>query len=492
VHIEAFIDDLPENVEVDWDMSARQGSIYFTDGAFAGGLGEAFVLATTMNEADTTTYINSLDIDPTVCMTTYSEYEEAIDDRYWPGTTLENNLKATYCRNPELNTALDDYVVFREGTGDTVFTARIRELHSVDISLVDEIGFAEIQFTPGVTTDRQLYVRSEDVDPGDDNLILVELSELPNSVGDNYFRAEYNRITNFYSFESSEIIDFIDVYYGTRDTTSQTLNWTLSYDLDDIHEGFLEFVISSNFEIGVVIQQSNARYAGWMEVTGIRFDYLFFGPGDLPTTYDIGYYITRIDIDIHTLPWPGGNDINGIFGIYTLKNNPADLVGPALAAPPNAYIPEWTFMLCDFQQFAVFVDWDVGITLRSAPAELDIGLFPTVAIVLDFSLVVDFWWNEAHTINLGTIGVVPFPFPYARIDGTIELNPHPDYIENSPMHLLPFAGGPLVTFALDDSAWEFHLAHLNPLEGPHWHIPLTLSINVPGTHNFGDHCDPTP
>jgi hypothetical protein len=234
---------------------------------------------------------------------------------------------------------------------------------------------------------------------------------LPNSVGENYFRADYNRITNEYSFESSEIIDFIDVYYGTRDTTSQTLNWKkflladlpesaeLSFDLDSIHEGFLEFVISSNFEIGVVIQQNNARYAGWIEVTGIRFDYLFFGPGDLPTSYDIGYYITRIDIDIHTLPWPGGNEINGIFGIYTLKNNPDDLAGPALAAPAMAYIPEWTFMLCDFTQFAVFVDWDVGITLRTAPAELDIGLFPTVAIVLDFSIVLDFWWNEAHTIT---------------------------------------------------------------------------------------------
>jgi hypothetical protein len=503
-HIEAYIDSLPENVDVDWDMSDRYGSISFSDGTFSGGLGEAFVLATTMDESATTTYINSLDNDPTICMTAYSEYEATIDARYWPGTTLENNLEATYCRNPELNTNNDDYIVFRSGDNETLFTTRIRELHSVEVSLENEIGFAEIQFTSGVTTDRELYIRTEDVDPADDDLVLVELSELPNSVGDNLFLVNYNRVSNIYSFDSSEVIDFIDFYLGTRETTSQTLTWykfliadlpeemDLSFDLEDISEGFLEFVVSSNFEVGVAIQNLNARYAGWIELTGIRFDYLFFGPGDLPSSYDIGYYITRIDIDIHTLPWPGSNEINGIFGIYTLKNNPDDLVGPAFEAPDVAYIPEWTFMLCDFTQFALFVDWDVGITIRSAPAELDIGLFPTVAIVLDFSIVLDFWWNEAHTINLGTIGGVPFPPPYARIDGTIELNPIPDYIQNSPIHILPFASSGIVTFALDDSAWTFHLAHLNPIEGPHWHIPLTLSINVPGAHNFGDHCDPTP
>jgi hypothetical protein len=501
VHVEAFIDSLPENLNVEWDMGDREGSISFTDGSFAGGLGEAFLLATTMDEPTTEAYINSLDIDPTVCMTAYSAYEAEIDSRYWPGTTLADNLESTYCRNPELNTALDDYVIFRSGTGDTVFAARIRELHSVEVSLANEIGFAEIEFTPGVTTDRQMYIRAEDVDPADDDLVLVELSELPNSGGTNLFRADYDRVANEYSFESSEIIDFIDVYYGTRDTTSQTLTWykflladlpesaELSFDLDSISEGFLEFVISSNFEIGIAIQDSNARYAGWIELTGIRFDYLFFGPGDLPSSYDIGYYITRIDIDIHTLPWPGGNDINGIFGIYTFKNNPDDLVGPAFGAPAAAYIPEWTFILCDFTQFALFVDWDVGISIDAAPPELEIGLFPTVVVVLDFSLVVDYWWNSAHTINLGTIGIVPFPPPYAHIDGTIELNPVPDYTENSPIHILPFADTGIITMALDDSTWEFHLGHLWPPELIHWHIPLTLEINV---HDFGDHCDPTP
>jgi hypothetical protein len=492
VYFEAYIDSLPENVDSDWDMSSRDGTISFTDAGFTGGLGEAFILATTMDEASTTAYINSLDINPSICMTSYSDYEAEIDERYWPSATLSDNLRDTYCRNPELNTATDDYVVYRSGAGETVFTVRIRELHEVDIHVPNEVGFAEIEFTPGVTTDRQLYIRSEDVDGGDDDLILVELSELPNDAGDNTFRADYDRTSNEYSFESSEIIDFIDVYIGTRSPTSQSLTWykflladlpesaELSFDLDDTTAGFLEFDISSNFEVGLAIQASNGRYAGWIELTGIRFDYEFYGPGELPSSYDIGYYIVRIDIDIHTLPWPGGNDINGIFGIYKFKNNPEDLVGPGFGAPATAYIPDWTFILCDFTQFAVFVDWDVGISIDTAPPELEIGLFPTVAVVLDFSLVVDYWWNTAHTINLGTIGIVPFPPPYAHIDGTIELNPTPDYTENSPIHILPFADTGIITMDLDDDDWEFHLGHLWPPELSHWHIPLTLSIDVPG------------
>jgi hypothetical protein len=503
-HVEAFIDSLPENINADWDMSDRQASISFADGGFAGGLGEAYLLATTMDEPTTEAYINSLDNDPTVSMTTYSDYEAEIDSRYWPGTTLENNLDATYSRNPELNTNDDDYVVYRSGLGETLITARIRELHSIDVLLADEIGFAEIQFTPGITTDRQMYIRVEDVDPGDDDLKLVELSELPNSVGDNLFRVDYDTVANDYSFESSEIIDFIDVYLGTRDTTSQTLAWKkflladlpetadLSFDLDDIHEGFLEFVISSEFEIGVAIQENNGRYAGWIEVTGIRFDYLFFGPGDLATTHDIGYYIARIDIDIHTLPEMGGNTINGIFGIYTLKNNPDDLIGPAFGAPGVAYIPEWTFMLCDFTNFEFFVDWDVGIDFDILDADdedglIEIELLPIIGFEAGFRPVIDYWWNDNHEINLPLLPFPPPPVPpvfvTTLIDGKVTLNEYPDYIENSPIHLLPWTS----LGALDiniDAIWI-------PVP-PVLTIIIDMTINVPGFHDFGDHCDPTP
>ncbi|UCD18890.1 MAG: hypothetical protein JSU64_05535, partial [candidate division WOR-3 bacterium] len=173
VYTEAFIDSLPEDVNADWDLGARAVTIVFTDAAFTGGLGEAFILMTTMDETDTTNYINSLDINPADCMTSYSGYEEEIDERYWPGTTLENNLRATYCRNPELNTAQDDYFVYRTGAGDRVFTARIRELHEVDVDLGNSAGYAEIEWTPDVVLDRELYLRMEDVDLGDDDLVLA-------------------------------------------------------------------------------------------------------------------------------------------------------------------------------------------------------------------------------------------------------------------------------------------------------------------------------
>jgi hypothetical protein len=498
-HIEAYIDSLPEDVDADWDMSARTGTISFADGSFTGGLGEAFILATTMDETSTTTYIDSLDVDTSVSMTTYSAYEEAIDDRYWPGNTLENNLEDTYRRNPELNTASDDYEVFRSGADETVFTARISELHSVDINLGNNVGYAEIQFTPGVTTDRQLYLRTEDVDPADDDLTLVELSELPNTAGENLFRVDYDRTSNEYSFESSEVIDYVDVYIGTRDTTSLTKTFykflltdlpetaELSFDLDDTTEGFLEFAISSNFELGVVVQDNNGRYAGWIELTGIRFDYEFYGPGELDTTHDIGYYITRIDVDIHTLPEGGSNEINGIFGIYTLKNNPANLIGPALSAPDAAYIPEWTFMLCDFTHFRILVDWEVGISfniLSDSSGLLEIELFPTISIETGFRPVIDYWWNSQYVVDIPHIPLPPFPpFVYIWMDGSITLNEHPDYIENKPIHLIPITTLAAVEISLD-ADWDVeYVVTLN--------IEIDMTIDVPGLHRFSDHCDPS-
>jgi hypothetical protein len=287
---------------------------------------------------------------------------------------------------------------------------------------------------------------------------------------------------------------------GTRESTSQTKTWykilladlpetaELSFDLDDTSEGFLEFVISSNFELGVVVQDNNGRYAGWLEVTGIRFDYEFYGPGDLPTSHDYGYYICHIDVDLHTLPESGGNTINGIFGIYTLKNSPASLIGSSVTTPSAAYIPEWTFMLCDFTHFRVYIDWDVGIDFDifgDGDGILDIELFPDVDISIGANVMVDYWWNSQTVIEIDHIPLPPpFPFLYCWMDGSITLNEHPDYIENKPIHLLPVTTLAAVTLDID-ADWSVEY-------GVTLNIQIDMTIDVPGFHRFSDHCDPTP
>ncbi len=51
------------------------------------------------------------------------------------------------------------------------------------------------------------------------------------------------------------------------------------------------------------------------------------------------------------------------------------------------------------------------------------------------------------------------------------------------MHLLPFTTLAAVDINLD-ADWYPIVAVL--------YIEMDMTINVPGFHNFGDHCDPTP
>ena len=162
-------------------------------------------------------------------------------------------------------------------------------------------------------------------------------------------------------------------------------------------------------------------------------------------------------MDIHTLPETGGNAINGILGIYTLKDNPANLIGSTVTTPSAAYIPEWTFMLCDFTHFKVYIDWDVGIDFSifgDGDGELDIELFPTVSISIGANMMVDYWWNSQYKLDIPHIPLVPPPpFLYCWMDGSITINEHPDYIENKPIHLLPVTTLAAVTLDID-ADWD--------------------------------------
>ncbi|TLZ72563.1 MAG: hypothetical protein E6K10_02215 [Methanobacteriota archaeon] len=497
VHMEAFIDDLPENANADWDVGARTGTIAFTNSLFTGGLGEAFVLATTMNQVDTTNYINSLNIDPSVCMTTYTEYEHQIDARFWPGTVLDGDLKDLYCRNPELDTSADDYVVYRVGGGDKVFTGRIRSLNEVGVDLGNSVGSANVDFS--ATASRQLYIRSEDT--GADKLTLVELSELPNHI-----HADYSLpggAAGTFHFSDSQVIDFIDVYTGTRSPTSQTQGWkkflvkdlpssaSLVFNFGSVN-GVADFTISNTFEVGFAIQEANKRYAGWVQVTGLHFDYHLHGPGSHSTSYDIGYFIAHVHVDLHTVP--SNTAINGILGIYNLKAGPAPLTTSPPTTPANAYIPEWSFMLINFKQFLLDILWDIGVSFFSDGDILKIGLFPSVTLVADFSIVVDYWWNSGFTIDLPflLLPIPPTPSPCLGaplpwfLDGSIHLNPVPDYTENHQIHLLPWTHAFELEFDMSGSVG------FDCFDPPSWQVDVNLDVNIAGFHGPGDHGDPSP
>src|SRR4030065_435848 len=116
-------------------------------------------------------------------------------------------------------------------------------------------------------------------------------------------------------------------------------------------------------------------------------------------------------------------------------------------------------MLIDFEEFLLQIDWDLGVDFGDPI--LSVELFPSVVLVADFTIVVDFWWNSGFNIDLP-----PIPFPAIAptpclgipgpiiLEGTVHLNPVPDYTENKQIHLLPWT--PAFDFTFNPSG-EFCL-----------------------------------
>jgi len=509
-HVEIEVLDIPASVSATWNIDNQVATLSFLAGTYNEGLGDFRFLATTGEENPTTDYINSLGV-ALPSMTDYGAFTRDIDSGYWPWT-VPPRFDALYCRHPTLDTGADDYFVYRTGGGFDVIAGRLREIGVIDMDL-KSLGFADLEFSRNLVLARQLYLMMDNLDS--DWMTLAEVSRLPDGLPTNSLHAEWNTEGNHYGYTLSESIPFIDVYDGQHDSTSLTSEYmkllfqdvpssvSIDYDFGD-RNGFFDFIASSVWQLGYLNQDGSNRYVGWLRLQSLHFDYSYALPGEEPSSFDgydfaWGYRIFRLDSTLDA--WPV--DADGVLGIYNLESGLDSLDS---GTPPRAseYIPQWTFILDNFDYFAIHILWDVGIGINRGSISVDweevsvdidppsvyVGLFPSIDIVADFNLIADFWWNDQVVVSTGSIPIQPIPPVTVDLEASLTVNEVKDYVNQNPIHLWgPHTADP-ITFSTDwgsDVDWEWW----GPIPvGVNISITVDLTIDVPGFHRMGDH--PTP
>jgi hypothetical protein len=508
-HVEIEVLDIPASVSATWNIGNKEAMLSFLGGTYDEGLGDLRFLATNGTETDTTNYINSLGV-ALPSMTDYGAFTSEIDSDYWPGT-VPPRFDSLYQRHPTLDTGADDYFVSRTGGGFKMYAGRVREIGVINGDL-DDPGFADLEFSRNLVSARQLYLMMDDLDS--DEMTLAEVSRLPDGLSTNSFHAEWNSPGNHYGYTLSESIPYIDVYAGQHDSTSLTSEYiklllqnvpasvSIDYEFGD-RDGFFDFVASSVWELGLLNQDGNTRYIGWISMQSLHFDYSFALPGEEPAdpgSNDIywGYRIFRLDSTLDAI----GADADGVLGIYNLESGLDNLDS---GTPPRAseYIPQWTFILDNFDVLEVHILWDVGVgidlggfdfewdppSLSIDPPSVDVDLLPSISISADFYLMMDIWWNDQVTWTSPTITIPIWPV-FFNFGASLTINEVKDYVNQNPIHLWP-----LTTLDAIDLDWDWDSDWSVRWEGPvpvgfDADITVDLTIDVPGFHRMGDHQTP--
>ncbi len=505
-HVEIEVLDIPASFDAMWSVVNRQGSLSFLSGTYDQGLGEFRFLATTGNEAQTTGYINSLGI-VLPSMTDYGLFTRGIDDDYWPGT-VPPRFDSLYSRQPSLDTAADDYLVYRKGGGFEVYAGRLREIGDMNADLMSP-GFANLEFSRNTVLARQLYLMMDDLDS--DKMTVAEVSQLPDGLPTNFLNANWDSADKEYGYLLSETIPFIDIYDGQHDSTSLTSRYMkllfqdvpvsvfIDYNFTD-REGFFDFIASSIWQMGYLNQDGSNRYVGWLQLQSLHFDYSFALPGEEPADFDgydwdWSYRIFRLDTTLDAI----GADADGVLGIYNRKSG-LDPLDSGTTPRASEYIPQWTFILDDFDIFDIHILWDVGVGINFGGIEIDwtefsidveapsvdVLVLPSISIFADFHLIADFWWNNQIVEVLGPI-LIPFPVLSFTFNGSLTINEVKDYVNQRPMHLW----GPLTASPIIFSwGWGFDADWIWEPPSVNLKINVDLTIDVPGFHRMGDH--PTP
>jgi hypothetical protein len=502
--------DIPEGFDATWDMPNQTALVSFLDGTYDEGLGEVSFLGTTGPEANTTAYMNKLG-EGSSCMTAYTAYTQAIDDDYWPAT-VPARLDALYCRHPTLDTVADDYAVQREGSNGTddfkLLTFRARELGFLEVNWSKK-GFAELQFSRNVALDRQFYYADDDFDA--DDITLVEVAHLPDGEPTNGIRAEWDLILDnpadrFHAeYTLTETIATIDYYNGVHKFTNEsaTMRKIVLQDVPDSvvlewvfnpRNGSVDFTASNLWEVGLLDQSDGERYVAWLALQSLHFDYDLALPGEesceVPGVWvvvEFCYRIFRLDTTLDAVD----ADLDGLLGIYSLTDS-LDNLDSGEAPDGKEFIPDWAFMMDDFDLLEVHILWDVGVALDGAfliglPA-ITFALFPTINIVLNVgTIIADFFWNDQVDEDLGTFPLpigIPGSCPTGIWTVDIDINTVKDYVDQNPVHLFPDTGESL----LDDMS-TFTLIPFLPIDlcaSPDI-IDVHIKLDVPGFHRFPDH-----
>jgi len=513
-HVEFRVLDIPEGFNAAWDTPNKTARLSFIDGSYDEGLGEISFLATTGAGANATAYMNSLGVDST-CMVDYSPYTQAIDGDYWPAS-VPGRLDALYCRHPTLDTVADDYAVQRKGANATdnfnLTAFKVREIGLFAINWTATDGFAHLEFSRNVALDRAFIYIADDF--GTDAITVAEASHLPDGEANNFIHAEWDFVLlpgerNRINYTLTEVVPFIDYYSGVhnRANLSASMRKAVLQDLPEEvslewlfgnRTGSADFNASSPWELGVLEQTGGKRYAGWVAMQSMHFDYDFALPGEetcnFPGSFNIAefcYRVFRLDATLDAV----GTVLDGMLGIYSL-NTGLETLDSSEVPDGNEFIPDFAFMMDDFDILEVHVLWDVGaavnglLFLAGGIPIPEFMLAPTVTITLNVgTIVADFFWNDK--VDESLVSGVPLPFffvpnpcPTSIWTVDIKINTVKDYVDQNPVHLFPLAGA---SFLDDHTTGSYSPPDLVfPCLPPEF-ITLHISFDIPGFHRAVDH-----
>ena len=189
---------------------------------------------------------------------------------------------------------------------------------------------------------------------------------------------------------------------------------------------------------------------------------------ELPSAWELFSAEVGIDNDADDPNIEGNVDkpgVSGFLAMYTLTANPESLDPTGPAPGSGEYLPNITLMLKDFREASL----ESRVLLD--PVSPNIGsLFPALGVLpfqldliladLDGDLFFDYWGMFDFDLTFG----IDYPDWVPLDDITIGITSSPDYIDNTPLHLLPITG----LYATTEMDFIWTLLGLHDFDIDHW------------------------
>ena len=489
-YISAALNDIPSSWSANWG-----GGAFAIEANAPMGLVTAVLSATNSDSAgDQVAQRQPFTLDgPGGCRITRTAFAEEIDNRYYTASGAGGTvspltlLDEMYCDSEQLDPG-EDHVIVRKDGGSVKF-----------VSLEFE-GFKKAAFTPDANGFNAVFeapsVGSHPLFAGlqDGQFQTLQVEDVPDTITVDFDKTEH------LNYDASGSPGEIDYYSGPLPIAGDADDATRGVILDApsfVHltwgfgfpSGGVNFDASNEFTLLFLTQDGSSRITAGLQMEDLQVGYglelfsfdergfldievpvpcfdippiCFETLFSVPVAWELVEFGVGIDNDAGDSAIDanfGKPGVDGFFNLYERKSGIQDLSGVSPPHGDQEYVPQITVMLDEFREL------DINVALVLDPlAEADgvilAYVFP-VSLILDVTLhgdpVFDVWVND--DIDEG--------FTIPLVDYDIGFVNHPDYKENSPIHVLPiesFFGG----IGIDHDA----------------------VITFSGFHGFGEHTDP--